>query len=122
MAEAIVNARYPEWRAFSAGARPVGFVHPMAVQVLREIGIAHEGESKSVGRFRAESFGLVITLWDTAGEECPAWLGRGRRLHASLADPTSTVGSDQDKLAAFRQVRDDMVLRIPDLLKKPSRP
>jgi arsenate reductase len=120
MAEAIVNARYPNWRAFSAGARPAGFVHPLAIEALAEIGIAHEGESKSVEKFRNDRFDFVVTLCDAASEECPVWLGRGIRLHESFEDPASTVGTDQDRLAVFRKVRDEMLLRIPDLLKKPA--
>ena len=84
IAEAIVHARYSkEWRAFSAGTRPTGFVHPMALQVLRKIGIEHRGESKSVEQFRDEDFDLVITVCDDANEECPVWLGKG---NASMRD------------------------------------
>jgi len=72
MAEAIVNARYSKaWRAFSAGTRPTGFVYPMAIQVLHEIGIEYRGESKSVEQFRINDFDLVITICDEANEDCP---------------------------------------------------
>ncbi len=116
MAEAIVNARYPEWRAFSAGTRPAGFVHPMAIQVLREIGIERTGESKNVEQFRNEDFDLVVTVCDDANEECPVWLGKGKRLHASFPDPAKAEGSEEQRLAVFRQVRDDMLKKIPSLL------
>ena len=117
MAEAIVNARYsPEWRAFSAGTRPAGFVHPMALQVLREIGIEHRGESKSVDQFRNENFDLVITVCDEANEECPVWLGRGKRTHESFRDPAKAEGTEQERLVIFRQVRDEMIKKIPLLL------
>jgi len=118
MAEAIVNARYsPEWRAFSAGTRPAGFVHPMAIQVLHEIGIEHHGESKSVEQFRYQNFDLVITVCDDANEECPVWLGRGKRLHEGFHDPVKTPGADDERLLVFRQVRDEMINKIPLLLK-----
>ncbi len=120
MAEAIVNARYPGWQAFSAGARPSGFVHPMAIQVLGEIGIKHNGESKSMERFQGVPFDLVVTLCDEASEECPVWLGTGTRLHANFVDPARATGTDEDRLAAFRKIRDEMLLRIPDLLRSPS--
>ena len=117
MAEAIVNARYSkEWRAFSAGTRPAGFVHPMAIQVLREIDIEHRGESKSVEQFRDQDFDLVITVCDDANEECPVWLGRGKRVHEGFRDPAKVDGTDEQRLAAFREVRDEMLKKIPELI------
>ncbi len=117
MAEAIVNARYPEWRAFSAGTRPAGVVHPMAIQVLREIGIEHKGESKNVEQYHNDGFDLVVTVCDDANEECPVWLGKGKRLHASFPDPAKAEGSEEQRLAVFCQVRDDMLKKIPSLLE-----
>lgn len=117
MAEAIVNARYSkEWRAFSAGTRPAGFVHPMAIQVLHEIGIEHRGESKNVEQFRDQDFDLVITVCDDANEECPVWLGRGKRVHEGFRDPAKVDGTDEQRLAAFREVRDEMLKKIPELI------
>ncbi len=118
IAEAIVNARYPDWEASSAGARPSGTIHPMALQVLREIGIDHHGASKSMDEFRGEKFSLVVTLCDEASEECPVWLGAGTRLHANFIDPAKATGSDEERLAVFRKVRDEMLLRLPDLLRQ----
>lgn len=118
MAEAIVNARYPdEWRAFSAGTQPTGFVHPLAIRVLREIGIEHHGESKNVERFRDEQFDLVVTVCDDANESCPVWLGKGKRIHEGFRDPARAGGTDEERLAVFRQVRSEMLERIPVLLK-----
>ena len=117
MAEAIVNARYSKkWRAFSAGTHPAGFVHPMAIQVLQEIGIEHHGASKSIDRFRDKDFDLVITVCDDANEECPVWLGKGKRLHQGFRDPAKAEGTDEERLAVFRQVRDEMLKRISPLL------
>ncbi len=117
MAEAIVNARYPEWRAFSAGTRPAGYVHPMAIQALSEIGIAHQGVSKNVDRFRNEDFDLVVTVCDDANEECPVWLGKGKRVHQSFRDPAKAEGTNAEKLAVFREVRDEMAAKIPEILR-----
>jgi arsenate reductase len=117
MAEAIVNARYPEWRAFSAGTRPTGYVHPMAIKVLSEIGIVHKGVSKNVEQSRNDKFDLVVTVCDDANEECPVWLGQGKCLHESFKDPAKVGGTDEEKLAVFRKVRDDMAEKIPALLK-----
>ncbi len=117
MAEAIVNARYSkEWRAFSAGTRPAGFVHPKAIQVLEEIGIQHQGQSKSVEQFLNENFDLVVTVCDDANEECPVWLGKGRCLHEGFRDPAKAEGTDEERLAVFRQIRDEMVKKIPAIL------
>lgn len=117
MAEAIVNARYSNgWQAFSAGTRPTGFVHPMAIRVLREISIEHRGESKGAEQFRSEDFDLVVTVCDDAAEECPVWLGKGRGVHLGFRDPAKAEGTDEERLAVFRQVRDEMVNRIPHLL------
>jgi arsenate reductase len=116
IAEAITNARFPSWQAFSAGVRPTGTVHPMAVQVLQEIGIEHHGLSKSVQAFQEQEFDLVVTVCDAANEECPVWLGRGRRLHESFLDPASAQGTDAERLAIFRQVRDQIYKKLPHIL------
>jgi arsenate reductase len=116
MAEAIVNARLPdEWMAFSAGTKPTGYVHPKAVEALKEIGIAHEGRSKLVDEFRGQDFDLVVTVCDSAAEECPVWLGRGKRVHHDFPDPAKT-----DDIEDFRHVRDDIVRTIIPLLQQYS--
>jgi arsenate reductase len=117
MAEAIVNARYPDWQAFSAGVRPSGSVHPMTLQGLREIGIEHRGESKSVEEYRGDEFDLIVTVCDDANEECPVWLGSGKRVHYSFRDPSKARGSEAERLAVFRQVRDEISDKLPTLLK-----
>ncbi len=118
MAEAIINAKIPGWQAFSAGTKPTGFVHPQAIQVLQEIGISHSGESKSIKDLPTQDFDLVITVCDSAAEECPVWPGKaGRRTHHSFIDPAEVEGSEADKMNAFRQVRDEMLEVIPSLLQ-----
>ena len=117
MAEAIVNARYPEWRALSAGIQPAGYVHPLALKVLAEIGIQHSGVSKSVDQFRDEDLDLVVTVCDDANEQCPVWLGKGKRVHQSFRDPAKAEGTEEERLAVFRQVRDQILEMMPALLK-----
>ena len=113
MAEAIVNARLGErWQAFSAGTRLAGFVHPKALAALEEIGIQHAGRSKSMDEFRGQDFDLVVTVCDSAAEECPVWLGKGKRLHHSFPDPAKT-----DDMNDFRKVRDAMIREILPLLE-----
>jgi arsenate reductase len=116
MAEAIVNARLSEeWQAFSAGTRPAGYVHPKAVEALKEIGIHHEGRSKPTDEFRGQDFDLVVTVCDSAAEECPVWLGKGKRAHHSFPDPAKT-----DDINDFRLVRDDIERTIIPLLRQNS--
>ena len=112
MAEAIVNARLAgKWQAFSAGTKPAGYVHPKALQALEEIGIVHEGRSKSVNEYQGQDFDLVVTVCDSAAEECPIWLGKGTRIHHSFPDPAKT-----DKIEDFRNVRDDIEHTLVPLL------
>jgi len=112
MAEAIVNARVGgEWEAVSAGTRPTGYVHPKALEALREIGIRHDGRSKPADEFRDVAFDLVVAVCDSAAEECPVWLGKGKRLHHSFTDPAKT-----DNMDDFRRVRDGIVREIIPLL------
>ena len=116
MAEAIVNARLGDtWEAVSAGTKPAGFVHPKAVEVLAEIGIQHEGRSKLAAsrEFRDVDFDLVVTVCDSAAEECPIWLGMGKRVHHSFPDPAIT-----DNMDDFRKVRDEIARVIPALLEE----
>ena len=118
MAEAIVNARYPDWKAYSAGTKPAGFVHPRAVQALNEIGISHSGQSKQINELHTRDFDVVVTVCDSAVEECPVWPGRaGKRIHRSFIDPAKAEGTDEEQMQVFRQVRDEMLETIPELLK-----
>ncbi len=113
MAEAIVNARLGDrWEAISAGMKPAGYVHPKALAALAEIGIQHAGRSKPADEFRGVDFDLVITLCDSAAEECPVWLGKGKRIHHSFPDPAET-----DEMDDFRKVRDDIGSEIIALLE-----
>jgi arsenate reductase (thioredoxin) len=117
MAEAIVNARLSDdWRAFSAGTEPAGYVHPKAIQVLDEIGIQHEGQSKSAEQFRDMVFDLVVTVCDDAAENCPVWLGKGKRVHLGFPDPAKAEGTEEEQLAVFRSVRDAIARKVPELL------
>jgi arsenate reductase len=117
MAEAIVNARLGDaWKAHSAGTRPAGYVHPNALRALREIGIEHTGRSKNADEFRTAALDLVVTVCDDAAEECPVWLGPGRRVHLGFPDPAKVQGTEAEVMAAFRKVRDDILARMPALL------
>jgi arsenate reductase len=113
MAEAIVNHfKGDRWLAFSAGTKPAGFVHPLALRALEEIGITHHGRSKHLDEFLDATLDLVVTVCDDAAENCPLWLGSGKRLHIGFPDPAKVEGSDEEKMAAFRQVREEMMEKI----------
>ena len=117
MAEAIVNRQVnSEWKAHSAGTSPAGYVHPKAIEVLEEIGIQHRGVSKHVDSLVSIEFDLVVTVCDDAAENCPLWLGGGRIIHRGFPDPAQAEGSEEQVLAVFRQVRDEISAFIADYL------
>jgi arsenate reductase len=92
----------------SAGTRPT-HVRDEAVAVMREIGIDISGQrSKSVHQFAGQPFDLIITVCDNARETCPIFPAALRRLHHDFEDPASVEGTEEDRLAAFRRVRDQL--------------
>jgi arsenate reductase (thioredoxin) len=109
MAEGILrNDAGDKFDVASAGTRP-GQVRPEAVAVLEEIGIdisAHR--SKSVEEFAGESFDYVLTVCDNANESCPVYPGHTNRLHHNFEDPAAVQGSTEERMAAFRRVRDQI--------------
>ena len=118
LAEAIVNARMGDmWQAVSAGTKPAGYIHPKALEALSEIGIQHTGSSKRVDEFQGVDFDLVVTVCDSAAEECPVWLGKGQRVHHSFPDPAKAEGTDEEVMEVFRAVRDDIEKEMIALLK-----
>jgi arsenate reductase len=120
MAEAIVNARMgDQWQAVSAGTRPTAYVHPNAIRALAEMGIDISGaSSKSAEEFRNAAFGLVVTMCDDAAENCPVWLGEGKRVHLGFPDPAKTTGTDEQVMTVFRKVRDGIAVQVPVLLRQ----
>ena len=119
IAEAIINSKLGnKWQAFSAGTNPAGYVHPLAIQALEEIGINHRGDSKEVSQYRDEGFDLVVTVCDAAAQDCPVWLGSNPQVHLAFEDPAAFVGDEDAKLEKFRQVRDEIGTKIPGLLAR----
>jgi arsenate reductase len=110
MAEALVNHYLgDEWKAFSAGTDPAGYVHPLAVQAMAELDIditLHR--SKSTDGFQGKEMDTVVTVCDDASENCPVWLGKGRQVHIGFEDPAPATGSYDERLAVFRRVRDQI--------------
>ena len=114
MAEGLTNHYLGEqWDAVSAGTVPAGYVHPLAIRVLAELGVdISQHTSKTAVSFRGQQFDLVVTVCDDAAENCPLWLGQGRVVHISFPDPAKAVGTEEEKTAVFRQVRDDIRERV----------
>jgi arsenate reductase len=93
---------------FSAGTKPSA-VRPEAIAVMREIGIdisAHR--SKSVDEFAGQAFDVLVTVCDGARDNCPVFPGATARIHWSLEDPAAVDGTEEERLAAFRRVRDQL--------------
>jgi arsenate reductase (thioredoxin) len=119
MAEAIVNARLGDtWQALSAGTRPTGTVHPKAIAALSEIGIQHAGRSKLADEFRDVDFDLVVTVCDSAAEECPVWVGKGKRRHYGFPDPAKATGTEEEVMNVFRKVRAEIEREMVRLLSE----
>ena len=106
-----------QWEVKSAGILP-SFVHPIAIQVMKEIGIdiSHQA-SKSVEQFFNEVFDYTITLCDYAATVCPTFPGQGRRLHWPFEDPASAIGTNAQRLIFFRKIRDQIKKKIVGFLK-----
>ncbi len=109
MAEGLLRNDFGDrFEVFSAGTKP-SHVRPEAIQVMRELGIDLGGHrSKHVDEFLGREFDYVITVCDNAKESCPIFPGKTRRVHWSFEDPASVEGSDEERFAAFRRIRDQI--------------
>ncbi len=119
MAEGLVNALLGEqWQAWSAGTKPAAQVHPLAVVAMAELGIdiSHQ-RPKSVDLFIDRPLDAVITVCDVAAKTCPLWLGMGRVTHIGFPDPATATGNEDERLAVFRAVRDDIRARLLEHLR-----
>ncbi len=114
MAEGLLRSFAPGLEVYSAGTKPAPSVHPAAIRAMAEIGIDISGNyPKSVDRYLAEPFDLVITVCDNARETCPVFAGRvARRAHIGFEDPAAATGTEEQVLQAFRRVRDQIAERL----------
>ena len=95
----------------SAGSKPLGYVHPMAIQVMKEVGIdISTHRSKSMTEFLNKQIETVITVCGNADQACPIFPGQVNRYHWGFFDPAKAEGTDEQKLEMFREVRDEMRL------------
>jgi arsenate reductase (thioredoxin) len=113
MAEGLL--RHDAGRSFevsSAGTKPAP-VRPEAIAVMRELGIdISSHHSKSVDEFAGQEFDYVITVCDNAKESCPVFPARTQRIHWSIEDPAPVQGSEEERLAVFRRIRDELRSRL----------
>jgi arsenate reductase (thioredoxin) len=92
-------------------------VRPLAIEAMKEIGIDISGQtSKTIGALGERQFDWAITVCDSAKEACPIFPGGTRRLHWSFDDPSAATGSDEERLAVFRRVRDEIRAKIDEFL------
>lgn len=120
MAEGLLRARGGDgYAAFSAGTHPRA-VHPLAVRAMAELGIdisaAADHRAKSLDAFSGQPFDLAVTVCDDAARECPRVPGARRQEHWSFPDPSAASGTEEERLAAFRRVRDAIGARIDAFL------
>jgi len=112
MAEGVLRAAAGDLlNVQSAGSKPAGHVHPLAVQVMREIGIdISSHRSKHLDEFLRQPIETVITVCGNADQVCPTFPGQVNRHHWGFDDPAKAEGTEAEKLAVFRRVRDEIKL------------
>lgn len=113
MAEALLRALAGDrFTVFSAGSKP-SIVNPLAIAAMDQRGIDIRSQrSKHLNEYLAHPFDYVITVCDNAAETCPLFPGPARRIHWSFPDPAAVVGGEAERLASFRQVRDDIETQL----------
>jgi arsenate reductase len=113
MAEGLLRRLGGErFEVFSAGTEAT-HVRPLAIRAMAEIGIDISGQqSKTLDRYLGEPFDAVITVCDAANETCPIFPGAKQRRHWSFEDPSKATGSEDEQLAVYRRVRDEIRVRI----------
>ena len=93
----------------SAGSKPAGYVHPLAIQVMQEVGIdISSHRSKPLTDFLEQNIDTVITVCGNADQACPVFPGQMRRYHWPFEDPAHATGTEVEKLEVFRRVRDEI--------------
>jgi len=110
LAEGILRAALGDaCRVASAGSKPAGYVHPLAVKAMAEIGLdisAHT--SKHMDEFLTQNVETVITVCGNADQACPMFPGQLNRHHWGFDDPAHATGSEEEQMQVFRRVRDEI--------------
>ena len=121
MAEGWINHELGDgWMARSAGTEPAASINPLAVRAMAEVGIdISDGVPELVGRYLNQAWDLVITVCDSAKETCPIFPGPVEQIHISFPDPADAEGSDDERMAVFRTVRDAIRSRLlPEISRR----
>jgi len=118
MAEGLARAFHGDrLDVVSAGSRPAGWVHPLAVRALAEIGIdAADHTSKSADAFLDQDFDVVVTVCDSAAQDCPSWPGAKRVEHWPIEDPSWGPDDPRTRFDRFVETRNELQKRIEDLV------
>ena len=110
MAEGYMNAKYGDRYEVFSGGTEKGQVHPMAIEVMIEIGIDISGNrSKLIDEFFGRGIETVVTVCDSAQKACPFFPGAKEEIHQGFPDPSAFNGSDDEIRARFRRVRDEII-------------
>ena len=118
MAEGFLRALAGDRFEVASAGTEVTRVHPLAIRGMADVGIDLSGQtSKIVDAFVNQRWDYVITVCDAANEACPVFPAKSNRLHWSFEDPSQASGSDDQRLAVFRRVRDQIRGRITDWIK-----
>jgi arsenate reductase len=107
-----------QWEARSAGTAPALRVHPFAVRVMAEAGVdIGRGKPEHVNAYLDVPWDLVVTVCDSAQETCPVFPRAVEKVHVSFFDPATAEGTDEEKMAVFRRVRDEIRDRLVPLVR-----
>ena len=117
MAEGLLRGLAGDrFEVISAGTKPVG-LNPLAVRAMAELGLDIAGHaSKHVDSFAEREFTHVVTVCDNARETCPTFPAGSKSLHWSFDDPAEAAGDEQERMAVFRRVRDEIAARIREFV------
>jgi arsenate reductase (thioredoxin) len=117
MAEGLLRARSGErLDVRSAGTHSTPRVHPLAVTAMAEIGIdISEQQPKDLADLGPGPINLAVTVCDHASRTCPRLPGAARQIHVGFDDPADADGTDEQKMAVFRRVRDEIAARLPEI-------
>jgi len=119
MAEGLLRHDASDRFGVASAGTKASFVRPEAIAVMQELGIDISGQrSKNVAEFDGQHFDYVITVCDNARETCPVFFGPAERLHHSFDDPAALNGSDEERLAIFRRVRDELRVFLGEFSKR----
>ena len=110
-----------DWQSESAGSKPSGYVHPLAIKAMQEMDIdISANTSKSLDQFQGEPFDLVVTVCDNAQQSCPVFPGAKQTLHWPFDDPADATGTEEEQMVFFQRVRDEIKDKIQTYLKGES--